>query len=86
MKLKPQFVPFHTGEEYLLVPAGGAGFAGLVRGNETLGVLLELLKDGTDEAEMIRTVKSRYDVDEEAVVRDVTKLLSELRSIGALDE
>ena len=57
-----------------------------VRGNETLGVLLELLKNGTDEAEMIRTVKSRYDVDEETVVRDVIRLLSELRSIGALDE
>ena len=33
MKLKKEFITHITEGESLLVPAGGAGFSGLVRGN-----------------------------------------------------
>ena len=46
MKLKKEFLLHNTGSESVLVPAGGAGFSGVVRGNRTLGAMLELLKTG----------------------------------------
>ena len=44
MKLRKEFITHDTGDESLLVPTGAAGFAGLVKGNKTLGAILELLK------------------------------------------
>lgn len=86
MKLNPGFLLHNTGGESILVPVGGAGFSGVVRGNRTVGVMLELLKTETTEEELVSAVKARFDAPEGAVERDVEKVLAELRSIGALDE
>ena len=86
MKLKKEFITHNTETESLLVPAGGAGWAGLVRGNKTLGAILELLKTDTTEEAIITAMKARFDAAEETITRDVKKALSELRKIGALDE
>ena len=86
MKLNSHFLPHNTGREYVLVPAGGAGFSGIVRGNATLGAILELLKTETTEAELVSALRARFDAPEGAVERDVALALSELRRIGALDE
>ena len=53
MKLKKEFLLRNTGSESILVPAGGAAFSGIVRGNKTLGMILELLKEETTEAEIV---------------------------------
>lgn len=86
MKLKREFITHNTSEESLLVPTGNASFSGIIRGNRTLGLLLELLKEDTTEADIIASIKERFDAPEGAVERDVAKVLSELRKIGALDE
>lgn len=86
MKLNPGFLLHNTREESVLVPLGSAGFSGVVRGNRTLGTLLELLRTETTEDALIAAMKERFDAPEGAVERDVKKALSELRSIGALDE
>ena len=86
MKLKKEFIPHETGNESLLIPAGGAGFSGLVKGNKTLGVILELLKEDTSEEKIIESMKQRFDAPEEVIAGDVRKVLSELRNIGAIDE
>ena len=86
MKLKKEFITYDTGEESMLVPTGGAGFSGLVKGNKTLGVILALLKEETTEEAVIAAMKARFDAQEEVIAADVRKALSELRSIGALDE
>ena len=86
MKLKEGFLPHNTGSESILVPMGGAGWSGVVRGNKTLGAILDLLKEDTTEATIIDTMKARFDAPEETIVRDVKKAISELRKIGALDE
>ena len=86
MKLRKEFITHNTESESLLVPAGGAGWSGLVRGNKTLGAILELLKTDTTEKAIITAMKARFDAPEEAITRDVKKALSELRKIGALDE
>ena len=86
MKLDPKYLIHSTGGETLLVPTGNADFAGVVRGNRTLGAILELLKDGTTETELVAALRSRFDAPEGAVERDVARALSELRRIGAIEE
>ena len=86
MKLKKSFISHMLGEEALLVSTGEADFSGVVRGNKTLGSLLELLKEETTEAEITARMKARYDAPEGAVEKDVAKALAKLRDIGALDE
>lgn len=86
MKLKQGFIPHDTGSESILVPMGGAGWSGVVRGNKTLGAILDLLKENTTESAIIDAMKARFDAPEEIISRDVKKALSELRKIGALDE
>ena len=86
MKLKNGFIPHNTGTESILVPLGGAGWSGVVKGNKTLGAILDLLKEDTTEAAIIDAMKARFDAPEEIIAGDVAKVVSELRSIGALDE
>ena len=86
MKLKKEFITHNTGSESLLVPAGGAGWSGLVKGNKTLGAILELLKTDTTEEAVIAARKVRFDAPEDVIAADVKQALSELRTIGAIDE
>ena len=86
MRLRKDFITHDTGTESLLVPIGTAGFSGLVKGNKTLGAILELLKKDTSDKEIVAAMKARYDASEEIIARDVEKVLSGLREIGALDE
>ena len=86
MKLNKEYITHDTGSDSLLVPTGTANFAGLVKGNRTLGVILELLKHDTTEENIITAMKARFDAPEEVITRDVKKALTELRKIGAIDE
>ena len=86
MKLKSEFIPYNTDTESLLVPAGGAGWSGLVRGNRTLGAILELLKSETSEEAIVSSMKARFDAPEDVIAADVKKALENLRESGAIDE
>jgi hypothetical protein len=86
MKLKKGFITYDTDSESMLIPSRSVSFSGLVKGNRTLGAVLALLKEETTEAEIIASMKNRFDAPEEVIASDVAKVLSELRSIGALDE
>lgn len=86
MKLNPKYLIHRTGGETILVPTGDADFSGIIRGNRTLGAILELLKNETTEAELVAALRSRFAAPEGAVERDVAKALSELRKIGAIEE
>jgi hypothetical protein len=86
MKLNKEFLIHNTGDESILVPTGNAEFSGVVRGNNTLGAILELLKTDATEAEIIAAMKARFEAPEGDIERDVAKVVSELQKIGALDE
>ena len=86
MKLKKEFIPHKTGNESLLIPAGGAGFSGLVKGNKTLGAILALLKEDTTEEALIKAMQERFDAPSDVIEADVKKALFELRKIDAIDE
>ncbi len=86
MKLNKNFLLHSTDGETVLVPSGAAGFSGVVRGNATLGAILQLLQKETTEAEIVAAMQKRFLAPEGAIPRDVQKALAELRKIGALDE
>ncbi|MBP5166354.1 MAG: PqqD family protein [Oscillospiraceae bacterium] len=85
MKLNREFLLHNTSGETILVPTGGASFSGVVRGNKTLGAVLELLKNDVTQEEIVAALKARFDAPEGAIEADVEKALAELRKIGALD-
>ena len=86
MKLNKDFILHISDGETILVPTGNAKFSGIVRGNKTLGAVLELLRDETTEEEIVAAMKRRFDAPEEIISRDVKKTLEELRKIGAIEE
>ena len=86
MKLNKEFLLHNFGDESILVPTGSAGFSGMVKGNQTLGAILELLKEETTEQKIVEALKSRFEAPNGAIEADVAKALNELRRIGALDE
>lgn len=86
MKLKNGFITHQAAGESLLVPTGNVKFSGLVRGNKTLGAILELLQTDHTEDALVAAMKARFDAPEGAIERDVCKALEELRRIGALEE
>ena len=85
MKLNREFLLYSTESETVLVPTGAADFAGMVRGNKTLGMVLELLRSDTDASAIVAALKARCEAPEGAIEADVAKVLAELRKIGALD-
>ncbi len=86
MKLNKDFILHVSDGETILVPTGNAKFSGVVRGNKTLGAVLELLKEETTEEQIVTAMKTRFDAPEEIIARDVKKALDGLRKIGAVDE
>ena len=85
MKLSKEFILHTANGETVLVPTGNAKFSGIVRGNKTLGAVLELLQKDTTEAQIVEAMKQRFDAPEEMIARDVRKALEALEKIGALD-
>jgi hypothetical protein len=86
MKLRDEFITHNTESESLLVPAGGAAFSGIVRGNSTFGAILELLKTETNEEGIVSAMCEQFDASEETIKKDVKSVLEKLRSIGAISE
>lgn len=85
MKLKKEFIVHESGGEYMLVATGKAKFSGLVRGNKTVGDILELLKKDTTADAVVDAMLEKYDAPREKVEQDVKKVISELKKIGAID-
>ncbi len=86
MKLNKNFLVHKTANETIIVPSGKAKFSGVVRGNVTLGVILDLLQKGMTTEEIISNMKERYDASDEVIRNDVVTTVSQLREIGAIDD
>ena len=86
MRIKEQFLTHEADGMSMLVPLGGAGFSGIVKGTRTLGVILQLLKNDTTEDAVVQAMCARFDAPEDVIRRDVERAVRELRAIGALEE
>ncbi len=86
MKLSKNFLVHKTGNDTVVVPTGNAGFSGVVQGNETLGIILDLLKKDTTEQQIIDKMSEQYDAERSEIEKDVISIISRLRKIGAIDD
>lgn len=86
MKLSSDFLVHHSGKETVVVPTGNAAFSGIVKGNDTFGEIVELLKKDTTEEEIITKMMAQYDAPRKTIEKDVVYVVGNLRKIGALDE
>lgn len=86
MKLKEGFVTQQMGDEQIMVATGAASFSGLVRSNATAAFIVDCLKEDVTAEQIVAKLLEKYDVSEAMVAADVEKILTKLRSIGALDE
>lgn len=85
MRLRSEFLSHRNGGEAFIIPAEGAKFSGLVRGNKTFGDVADLLKTDTTEQEIIAAMRAKYDAPAGVIERDVRKALDIFRQIGALE-
>ena len=86
MRLKDEFLTHTSGEEAYLVPSGNLEFRGLVKGNETLGEVVEFLKTDTTEAQIVKNLREKYNAPAGVIEFDVKKAIEILRSVGAIIE
>lgn len=85
MKLKSSFLSHNTSDESYLVPTSDVSFSGMVKGNKTLGAIIELLKEDTTEEEVVKKMRERFDAPEGVIEKDVKRVIEELNKIGALE-
>ena len=72
--------------ETLIVPTGRAGFAGVVKGNDTFGTIVRMLQNSTTEDAIIARLQQTYTDPYKQIQKDVQHIVSELRKIGAIDD
>ena len=85
MKLKSTFITHNSGNEQLMISAGG-DFNGMVRSNSTAGEIIELLKNETTVEKIVEAMLEKYEVERSVLESDVEKVISALRGIGAIDD
>ena len=85
MKLKKDFITHTSGDEQLMISAGGS-FNGMVRSNKTAAFIIDMLKEETTKESIVAAMLERYDADEAVIAADVDKVIDALRGIGAIDE
>lgn len=86
MKLNKNFVIHNTGNDYVLIPMGNSDFSGVVKGNKTVGFILNSLQTETTETEIVNQLHYNFSDDNGIIEKDVSKVIEELRKIGAIDE
>ena len=86
MKLNKGFITHNDGSEKLLVSTGASKFSGLVRSNETAGVIIDCLENDTTEAEILAKMQEKFNGPKELMERDIKKIIDQLRQIGAIDD
>ena len=88
MKLRQGYITQEFRGEQLMVAVGEAAkrFRGLARSNATAAFIVDRLKSETTEAEIVSAVLEEFEADEARVQADVTRIVAQLRSIGAIEE
>ena len=85
MKLKSTFITHNSGNEQLMISAGG-DFNGMVRSNSTAGEIIDMMKKEITREEIIAAMLEKYEVEESVLSADVDNVIGKLREIGAIDE
>lgn len=86
MKLNPNFLTHTTKGEHITISTAGTDFIGLIRSNPTAAFIIECLKTETTQAEIVRQMLAKYDVDRATAEKDAAFVIEKLRSVGAVND
>ncbi len=86
MKIKSTFIRHDSDGETMLIPTGNESFSGIVRGNKTMGAIMDLLAEDTTEDDVVAAMTERFEAPEDTIRADVHKVIESLRQVGALDD
>lgn len=88
MKLKDGFITYETDGEQIMVAAGASDevFHGLVRSNKTAAFIVDRLKNETTFENIVDAMANKFDAPKDIISKDVQEIISQLLSIGAIDE
>ena len=86
MKLNKDFIKRTKDGVALVVPTAEAGFHGVVHGNSTVAVILELLENDITLDGIVDAMCERYEGDPAVIREDVEDVVTKLKGIGAIDE
>lgn len=88
MKLKPGIIVTEADGEYVAVASGAAGrnFGGMIRMNKTTAFIVEVLKKGATEDEIVRAMCEKYDVDAAVARSGAQKVVATLRGAGLIED
>jgi len=86
MKLNQNYYKHQMDDHVLIVPNADASFHGLVRGNQTLGDILECLMQDTTEEKIVDSLCEKYKGNRSLIEEDVADVIARLKGIGALDD
>lgn len=87
MKLKDGMITDTTNGDFVAIATGEASrsFSGLIRNNATSHfIFTQLMTDTTEEA-ILQAVLEKYDVSEETALRDIRRIIAQLREQNLLD-
>ena len=88
MKLLPNVFVSEVDGEYVAVATGkvGKNFSGMVQMNATSAFIVNTLRKKTNEKKLAASLMEEYDVTEEEAIKNIEKVLGQLRKAGWLDE
>lgn len=86
MKLNKNFITHISGDDNMIVSSGASQFAGIVKGNETAGVIFECLKSDTTKEAIVDVLCEKFNAPKESVGNHVDNIVNKLREIGAIDD
>ena len=81
MDMKYSFESVDIGDEFILVPVGGAEseIKGVIRANEAGNKIIQLLMQGLDEDEVVDALSKEYDDDRETLQKYVRSVIGVLQ-------
>ena len=86
MRVNPNFEFVNVANDYMLIPVGEEmeRFKGTVVLNEVSSFVLEQLKSGLTEDDIVKSIIEEYDVDLNTAKADVHEALSRLKILGII--
>ena len=84
MKLKSTFITHNSGNEQLMISAGG-DFNGMVRSNSTAGEIIDMMKKEITREEIIAAMLEKYEVEESLLRADIEKTVNALAEQGFVE-
>ena len=88
MKISDKFILKTIDDESMLVPVNHdyMSVQKIINLNETSLAIYQMVKEGLDEKQIINKMLETYDVSEDVLKSDVTRVLKQFIELGVIDE